>query len=102
MSRNRKPDKNLPSILTSLPPPHIPVSAILAAVSHPVDGCRVNSHLRNRLASSDHEFTSPKVSRTVILEAEMVPYSERKAKIDEFWKITACAGDRRAVFNRPG
>lgn len=101
MSRIAQLDRTARSILTGLSP-FVPASAILSALSRPTGGCRVNSYLHNRLASSADRSTSAKVSRTVILEAEMVPYSERKAKIEEFWKITACAGDRRAVFNRPG
>lgn len=30
----------------------------------------------------------------------MVPFNERKAKIEEFWKITDCEGDRRKMFRR--
>lgn len=38
----------------------------------------------------------------MIVEAEMVPFNERKGKIEEFWKITQCPGDSRATWRRSG
>lgn len=38
----------------------------------------------------------------MIVEAEMVPFNERKGKIEEFWKIAQCPGDGRATWRRSG
>jgi hypothetical protein len=32
----------------------------------------------------------------------MVPYSESKHRIEDFWKITRCAGDKRRNWGRQG
>jgi DNA ligase-4 len=73
------------------------LSALSLSFSHAHLSHLYNQHLHRRLPTT--RSPSRHIRQTIILEAEMVPYNERKSKIEEFWKITACAGDPRAVWS---
>lgn len=73
------------------------LSALSLSLSHDHLSHLYNHHLHRRLPTT--RSPSRRIQQTIILEAEMVPYNERKSKIEEFWKITACAGDSRAAWS---